>query len=72
MKKEKKTMDATQVTDFVSKFQKEYPFIYISENITLGHVAGWLAQPHWKMYAENLNLGIIDQACYEIYAGYVC
>ena len=54
-----------QTKEFVAKFQKEHPYIYISENITLEDIGLWLAQSHWKMYRDNLELGIIDQACYD-------
>lgn len=63
MKNQNQTSEFSQVAEFLSKFEKEYPFIYI--NCDLEDVADWLAQPHWKMYSDNLNLGIIDQACYD-------
>jgi hypothetical protein len=65
MKNENQVTEFSLVADFVLKFQKEHPYIYISENITLEDIARWLAQPHWKMYSDNLALGIIDQKMYD-------
>lgn len=63
MKKENQATEFSQVADFLLKFQKEYPFIYI--NCDLEDIERWLAQPHWKMYSDNLALGIIDQIMYD-------
>ena len=63
MKKNNHSNELGQVAEFVSKFNEQYPNIYL--DCEPEDVAKWLAQPHWQMYKSNLALGIIDQKMYE-------
>jgi len=56
-------IDFCKVQDFVTNFENEYPHLYLL--IDLDEVAGWLAQPHWSMYSDNLAKGIITKAVYD-------
>jgi len=65
MKHLTQTIDFSKVQEFVNKFETEYPHLYLQ--ITLDEVAGWLSQPHWKMYSDNLASGIITQGVYDTF-----
>lgn len=56
-------IDYYVVKEFITNFENEHPHITIT--ISMDEVAWWLLQPHWKMYSDNLSLGIIDQKMYD-------
>ena len=63
MKKNNLTKELGLVAEFLFKFNEQYPNIFL--DCEPEDVAKWLAQPHWKMYSDNLSLGIIDQKMYD-------
>jgi len=63
MKTINQTTEFSRVTEFLQQFQQQYPCIAL--NVDFDSIANWLAQPHWKMYRDNLELGIIDQMMFD-------
>lgn len=63
MKHMTQPIDFSKVQEFVTKFETEYPHLYLQ--IGLDEVADWLLLPHWKQYATNLANNIITQQVYD-------
>lgn len=62
-------IDFCKVQEFVTKFENEYPHLYLQ--LTLDEVAFFLAQPHITQWDSNPDKALVDRFKLGIFADWV-